>query len=212
MLGHIGPAAASSVPTLVTVFRDDHVGVRSNAIWAVGRIGAGAAPAAHHLLTALAEDPDEGVRLTARRALESVVVGARRQGTVLWWIVPRAYGRELFALLVALVAFFLIARRFPRTRPTTKPLQVVHLAAVALIPTLIASSAVYYATTRQWAQGFIPDPVLTVLPFPVAAVLSVAFVCVLAAIWACQRKSVEGSSEPERQVEPQPEADTPQQL
>ncbi len=61
-------------------------------------------------------------------------------------------------------------------------------ALTASVPTALACSAVGYAVTRDWAQGFLPDPVLTVLPFPVAAVLSVAFACILAAVGVCWRK------------------------
>ena len=63
------------------------------------------------------------------------------------------------------------------------------MAVTAAVPVALACSAVYYAITREWAQGFLPDA-LTVVPIPVAAVLSTALVCTLPAIWVCQRKSV----------------------
>ena len=64
-----------------------------------------------------------------------------------------------------------------------------------MVPTALACSAVLYAITRPWAQGFLPDAV-TLVPFPVAAVLSVGLVCFLPAVWVCSRKglAVEGTT------------------
>ena len=61
------------------------------------------------------------------------------------------------------------------------------MAVTAAVPVVLACSAVCYAITRDWAQGFLPDK-LTLVPFPVATVLSTALVCVLPAVWVCQRK------------------------
>ena len=44
-------------------------------------------------------------------------------------------------------------------------------------------AAVYYATTRSWAGGFLPDPVLTLVPLPVACTLTAMFLCGLAALF-----------------------------
>ena len=59
--------------------------------------------------------------------------------------------------------------------------------AAAAFPVFLSCSAVQHATTREWAQAFLPDAV-TLVPFSVAAVLSTALVCVLPAVWVCQRK------------------------
>ena len=67
-------------------------------------------------------------------------------------------------------------------------------ALVSVLPTILACWAVYYAVTRPWVQGFLPDLPITQLPLAVAAVLSVGFCTVLAAVWACGRKPVEASS------------------
>ena len=93
-------------------------------------------------------------------------------------------------LLLLLLAWFALAGRFPKHRPASTPKHIAHLALMALtavVPVALACSAVYYAITREWAQGFLPDA-LTLVPFDVAAVLSTALVCTLPAVWVCQSK------------------------
>ena len=79
--------------------------------------------------------------------------------------------------------------------------RLVYVASMACIPTALACSAVYYAITREWAQGFLPDEFIVLLPFHVSAVLSTGFVCVLAAVWVCWRKSPAAESSAAEPVE-----------
>ena len=79
--------------------------------------------------------------------------------------------------------------RSPRHRPASTPKHLALMALTAVVPVALTCSAVYYAISREWAAGFLPDAV-TVVPLPVAAVLSVAFVCALPAVWVAQRKGV----------------------
>ena len=83
----------------------------------------------------------------------------------------------------------------PKRRPAGTPKHLGRMAVTAAVPLALSCSAVHYAITRDWAQGFLPDT-LTLVPFPVAAVLSTALVVMLPAVWVCQRKSVQ----PEVQV------------
>ena len=116
-------------------------------------------------------------------------ISLKAQGTVLWWVVPRAYWKELAAFVLLLVAWLALMARFPKHRPTSPAKHLALMAVTAAVPAALACYAVYYAITREWAQGFLPDTV-TLVPFPVAAVLSTALVCVLPAVWVGQRKVV----------------------
>ena len=77
---------------------------------------------------------------------------------------------------------------FPRHRPASKPKQAALLALVATPPSLLACWAVYYAVTREWAHGFLPDAPFVAFPLPVALVTSLSFVLLLVSVWVCQRK------------------------
>ena len=131
---------------------------------------------------------EELFRSSATFTLGYFGTGLKAQGTVLYWVVPRVYWKELVALLLLLVSWFAFAARFPRHRPASKLKQAALLALTAAVPSGLSCGAVGYAVTRSWAGGFLPDPVLTVLPFHASAVLSVGFVCVLAAVGVCWRK------------------------
>ena len=98
------------------------------------------------------------------------------------------------SLVLLLAAWFALIARFPKHRPASKLKHLALMALTAAVPVALSCSAVFYAITRYWAQGFLPDT-LTVVPFPVAAVLSTALVCTLPAVWVQQRKAVavEGS-------------------
>ncbi len=133
--------------------------------------------------TLVASDDSE-----ARRALGDLGTDLKGQGTILWWVIPRVYWREFVGLPLLIVVWFALAARFPRHRPVSKLKQTAHLALTAAVPSTLACGAIGYAVTREWAQGFLPDPVLTAVPLPVATVLSVGFVCVLAAVGICWRK------------------------
>lgn len=115
----------------------------------------------------------------------------KERGRLAWWFIPRVYWTQLIATVVLLVGWFISMSRFPRPRTTQE--RIFNLVA-ATLPTLLAPWAVHHAVTRDWVQGFLPDPIFTLLPFPVAAVLSTAFLCILAAVWACARKPVEGTA------------------
>ncbi len=142
----------------------------------------------NRILVATLLDVDGDVREMAVSALDEIATSLKAQGTVLWWVVPRAYWKELLALLLLLSSWFALARRFPKHRPSGKLKQTALFHLVSTAPTILACWAVYYVTTREWAQGFLPDLPITQLPFPVAAALSVGFCTVLAAVWACYGK------------------------
>ncbi len=66
--------------------------------------------------------------------------------------------------------------------------QIALFALTAVVPVGVVCGAIAYAVTRDWAQPYLPDAVLSVLPFPAAATLSGGFFCALGAVWACWRK------------------------
>jgi hypothetical protein len=139
-------------------------------------------------------DESEDVRRTASRALGQIGTDLKRNGTLLWWVVPRVYWKELACLMLLLAAWFAFMARFPKDRPASTPKHLGLLVLTAAAPVALSCSAVLYAITRDWAQGFLPDT-LTLVPFPVAAVLSTALVVTLPAVWVCQRKSVAPEAE-----------------
>jgi hypothetical protein len=136
-------------------------------------------------LVDLVRDQDKDVSKMACFGVKEAGLELKSRGTILYWVVPRAFWRELIGLLAFLVTWFTVVSRYsPRWLGTGKRLLLGTLCAV--VPALSAGSAIRVAASRDWAQGFIPGPVLTVLSFPDAAALSVAFACVLTAVWACQ--------------------------
>ena len=97
--------------------------------------------------------------------------------------------------MLVLVGWFALTAPYPKHRPASTTKHLALMALTAAVPVALACSAVGYAVTRAWAQGFLPDA-LTVVPFPVAAVLSTALVCTLPAVWVCQRKSMAVEEQP----------------
>ena len=92
--------------------------------------------------------------------------------------------------MLLLVGWFALTARFPKHRPTSTLKHLALMAVTAAAPAALSCSAVYYAITREWAHGFLPDT-LTLVPFPVAVLLSTALVCVLPAVWVCSRKGTD---------------------
>ena len=112
-------------------------------------------------LTAALYDEAQPVRYFAAAALGKLGVNLK----ALWWVVPRVYWKEIAGLLLLLAAWFALMARFPRHRPTSNPKHLALMALTAVVPMALACSAVAYAITRDWAQGFLPDAV-TLVPFP----------------------------------------------
>ncbi len=182
----IGPTGASAVPALIEALSDDSV--RDSAAGALCVMGLLAVP---DLVTA-ASDENEDVRESAVQALGEISADLKTQGTVLWWVVPRVYWKEACGLLFLFVLWYW---RYPRHRPVGRFPKLAFFTTAGFAPAAVMCSAVYYAITREWAQGFLPDT-LTLVPFPVAAVLSTALVCALPAVWVCQRKTSAPQSDP----------------
>ena len=147
------------------------------------------------LLTSAFWDEEPTVRMVAVSSLAMVGIDLKKRGTVLWSVVPRAFAKEIAGLLLLLAAWFTLMGRFPKHRPTSTTKHLALMAVTALIPVALSCAAVYYAITRDWAHGFLPDT-LTLVPFPVAAVLSTALAVTLPAVWVRQRKSAAPEVEP----------------
>jgi hypothetical protein len=189
-----GEDAEEAVPALMVALCDEDYGVRSKAAFALGQIGLASAPAIATLITTRSEGDGDteagyGVRLATTWALTRIGADLKAKGTVLYWVVPRTYAKELAGLLILLAAWFALMARFPKHRPTSTFKHLALMALTAAVSVSLSCSAVGYAITRDWGQGFLPDT-LTLVPFPVAAVLSTALVVTLPAVWVCQRKSV----------------------
>ncbi len=179
-----GQAAAPAVPALIEMLSDPKDDVRNNASVALAEIGIEAEAGIPALIAALSHE-DVGVRFYAARAMGEIGKKLKEDGTVLLSVVPRVYWKEFMGLLLALVAWFALARRFPKQRPESKPKLAGLFVLVVTPPLIIACKSVHYALTRMWAEGFVPDMPITQLPLPVAAVLTVGFSVVLAGLWAC---------------------------
>jgi hypothetical protein len=128
-----------------------------------------------------------GVPTELERCLGSIGDDLKKQGTILWWVVPSVYWKEITGLVLLLSGWFALMARVPKQRPSS-PRELALLAVTAAVPTVLCGLAVLQGSTRDWAQGFMPDA-LTLVPLPVAAVLSMALVHVLLAVWVRQRKS-----------------------
>jgi hypothetical protein len=172
--------AARSASALIAALEDERL--VTPAVLALEKIGEPAIPA---LVLALSHR-EETVRGLVAERLKRIGFDLKVQGRVVWWVVPYAYGKEAAGVVFLLAAWFVLLARFPKRRlvSATKRLGLMGLAAAS--PVVVACSAVFYATTRDWAEGFLPDT-LTLVPFPVAAVLSTALVMTLLTLWACQR-------------------------
>ena len=73
-LGALGPSAASAVPALVRLVRDDHEEVRSTVVVALGRIGL-VSPAVLPTLLGALRDPSHDVRAVAADAIANAARG-----------------------------------------------------------------------------------------------------------------------------------------
>jgi hypothetical protein len=192
-LGEMGPAAARAVPTLRDTLRDPAGEVRREAAGALSRVGPPAWSALSDLADTMEGDADPWVRDAASFAVQQIGIGMKADGSIRWWIVPRVFWKELTGLVVLLVAWFALASRFPARRPASVLEQLALIGATAVLPVVVTCSAVHYAVTREWAQGYLPDS-LVLVSFPVAATLSMALVGVLASVWICQRKHDAGTT------------------
>lgn len=130
---------------------------------------------------------DPRVEQRASELLRQLGLDTRKQGQILWWVPLRAYLWETLAILVAFACWFQFARRFPQARPAGRRWLVGHLAQIGVPPTLFATQFAYHVVTRPWAEGFLPEPFLVLLPLPVTIVLSTGFLCGLGTLWAVQR-------------------------
>ena len=196
-LGEMGREAAPAVPALAKNLSHENLWARHGAARALGEIGPMAAPAIPALVDSLSS-PDHAFSGHATEALGHIGEGLKRDGTVLGWVVPHAYWKELTVLILALGAWFFVAGWRLRQRPARLLEQLAVLAAISVPPTVIAGCFVCFALTREWAQGFLPDLPMNLLPVPAAAVLSVCFCTVLASVWTVWRRplAVEPSLEP----------------
>lgn len=199
VLGEIGPAATAAVPALSQAVQDRDETVRMHAASALGKIGVPVRSVVIALASVL-ENQDEAVEAAAHFAFEEIVsseqivLGEQDQAVFPWWVIPCVYWKELVGLLALLVAWFLLAARFPRHRPRSPAKQAAVFALAGAVPTSLSCWAVHVAVTRPWAQYFLPEAFLTILPFRISAILSVGFVCVLLAVWACWRKPASGET------------------
>jgi hypothetical protein len=198
-LGKLGPKAAPAVPALVTALSDEMGNVHNGAATALIKIGRPSVPA---LVSLLSDEIYYGYpfatlldRIRSDRVLGEIGTTLKRQGSVLWWVVPRVYWKALVGILLSLVSWFALAARFPRHRPVSGLRRVALLTLTAAVPNALVCGAVGYAVTREWAQGFLPEA-LTLVPFPIAAVLSTALVITLPAIWVCGRKTLTPGADP----------------
>jgi hypothetical protein len=177
-----------AIPALIKALDDPDQQVRNTSVSALGKSVRDPGPAIPALIKRL-DDPAADLRRSAEDALGGIGFRIKAQGTVLWWVVPRVYWKQIFGLLLLLVVWFTVMARSPRYRPESTPKHLALVALTAAIPAWWTCVPVHHAITRDWAQGFLPDT-LTLVPFPVAALLSTALAVTLPAIWVCQRKSV----------------------
>jgi HEAT repeat protein len=209
-LGAFGPLAAPAVSALAEALSDDDRGappptrlllsgtepgvVRQRAAETLAKIGPSALDAVPALAQALGDPVDE-VRRAALQALETIGRVLKLDGTVAWWVVPRVFQWELLAVGCFVAVWFAFASRFPRRRSSSRSKALAELSLTAFVPIFAVCGLTGHAVSRSWAEGFLPEPALSVLPFPVAAVLTAGFVCALVAVWVCWRKESEAPAE-----------------
>jgi hypothetical protein len=126
----------------------------------------------------------------------------KAEGKLLWWAVPYAYRYEGAGLLALFVLVFAAGRRLRRGRLKSNALaQVALIVGVGAGTTLLAGGAANHAVTQEWAVGYLPDAVMTLIPLPIAVIFSAAFPCALATLWM-------GLPPPQDNPEPDASAET----
>jgi len=195
LLDAFGPEILGAYATVLDASSNDE-GIKSALISILTRRGARSAPLASNL-AALCRDSRASPELRgqAQRALIEIGPQIKKERGVAWWVLPRAYAWELLGLLGVLALWFWFASRYPKGSAPSRRLRIGHFLQVWIPATLLSTQATHYVATLPWAEGFLPEPFLVLLPLPWTVVLSTGFLCALAALWATQRQPGAGLDE-----------------
>jgi hypothetical protein len=181
-----GDDAAPAAVGLATALGDPSPKVKGQAVRAFARLGPRGVSAVSKLVE-LTAHPVAMISEPAAKGLRIVGRKLKKEGIVMWWVVPRVYWLELMTLAIFLVGWFAAGALLgpPKSR--------LHRAVkLATLPLLVSCPTVYYMVSRPWAEGFLPDRLPVLLPLPLVVTLSSSLLCVLVAAWAAggRRESV----------------------
>ncbi len=137
------------------------------------------------------EDPDPRVEAAAHHALHCLVVSLPATDTS--WLVPRYLAWKVVYLGLVLLAFFLLAWRVPRQRPTRYQ-RALWLFATLGISGGVASVALSAAFSQQWVRLALPRSGLLVVNEAGAILLTTLLFCALGTTLAYLKKPTAAAS------------------